>query len=170
MKFHENLSLLFEDVPFLERPAVAASCGLGAIECWWPIETANPRLKELRAFAAAIRATGVELVALNMHGGDFSGWERGLVAIPAAKERFRASVDAGVELATSLGCGVLMRSTVTWTRVFRGRIGCARGRKPSIRGRSSDSDRGRGTQFIGVPRLRPRRNLADPDSDQSSPV
>ncbi len=31
-----NCSLLFTEVPLLQRPAAAAAAGFGAVEFWWP--------------------------------------------------------------------------------------------------------------------------------------
>ena len=36
MKADVNLSILFTDLPLLERPAAAAKAGFDAVELWWP--------------------------------------------------------------------------------------------------------------------------------------
>ncbi|MBK3631261.1 hydroxypyruvate isomerase, partial [Streptomyces sp. MBT49] len=35
-RFSVNLSILFTELPLLERPAAAAAAGFTAVELWWP--------------------------------------------------------------------------------------------------------------------------------------
>lgn len=35
-RFNVNLSILFTELPLLERPAAAAAAGFTAVELWWP--------------------------------------------------------------------------------------------------------------------------------------
>lgn len=35
-RFNVNLSILFTELPLLERPAAAAAAGFTACELWWP--------------------------------------------------------------------------------------------------------------------------------------
>ncbi|MEO3868437.1 TIM barrel protein [Nonomuraea sp. B12E4] len=106
-RFDVNLSILFTDLPLLERPAAAAKAGFDAVELWWPFggpEPASARLGELRQ---AIEDAGVRLVGLNFDAGDMAAGERGLVARRDGSTRFRANIDVAVELAGGLGCRVL---------------------------------------------------------------
>lgn len=42
-RFNVNLSILFTELPLLERPAAAAAAGFTAVELWWPwIDTPTP--------------------------------------------------------------------------------------------------------------------------------
>ncbi|GAA3213135.1 hypothetical protein GCM10020256_13110 [Streptomyces thermocoprophilus] len=42
-RFNVNLSILFTELPLLERPAAAAAAGFTAVELWWPwIDTPPP--------------------------------------------------------------------------------------------------------------------------------
>ncbi|TVL92898.1 hypothetical protein CD790_07065 [Streptomyces sp. SAJ15] len=36
LRFDVNLSILFTELPLLERPAAAAAAGFDAVELWWP--------------------------------------------------------------------------------------------------------------------------------------
>ena len=36
MRFEVNLSILFTELPLLERPAAAKQAGFDAVEFWWP--------------------------------------------------------------------------------------------------------------------------------------
>ena len=61
-----NCSLLFTEEPLLRRPAAARAAGFGAVEFWWPFETAVPADREVDAFAAAVEEAGVTLTGLNL--------------------------------------------------------------------------------------------------------
>lgn len=42
-RFTVNLSILFTELPLLERPAAAAAAGFTAVELWWPwVDTPTP--------------------------------------------------------------------------------------------------------------------------------
>jgi hydroxypyruvate isomerase len=42
VKFDINLSILFTELPVLQRPAAAAAAGVSAVELWWPWSVAVP--------------------------------------------------------------------------------------------------------------------------------
>ncbi|MEV1178591.1 TIM barrel protein [Nonomuraea sp. NPDC049784] len=107
MNFDVNLSILFTDLPLLERPVAAAKAGFDAVELWWPFDGPEPSNKELAALRQAIEDAGVRLVGLNFDAGDMAAGERGLLARPDGSARFQANIDVAVQLAGELGCGVL---------------------------------------------------------------
>lgn len=107
MRADVNLSILFTDLPLLERPAAAAKAGFDAVELWWPFSGPDPSGAELLALRQAIEDAGVRLVGLNFDAGDMAAGERGLLARPDGSARFRANIDVAVQLAGELGCGVL---------------------------------------------------------------
>ncbi|MFI7634190.1 hydroxypyruvate isomerase family protein [Nonomuraea sp. NPDC049400] len=107
MRFDVNLSILFTDLPLLERPAAAAKAGFDAVELWWPFGTPDPGSAELAALRQAIEEAGVRLVGLNFDAGDMAAGERGLPARLDGSARFQANIDVAVQLAGELGCGVL---------------------------------------------------------------
>ena len=41
-RFDVNLSILFTELPMLERPGAARAAGFDAVECWWPFDVAVP--------------------------------------------------------------------------------------------------------------------------------
>ena len=43
MRYDVNLSILFTELPMLERPAAAAAAGFDAVEMWWPFDGPGPR-------------------------------------------------------------------------------------------------------------------------------
>ncbi|HEX4817027.1 MAG TPA: TIM barrel protein [Nonomuraea sp.] len=107
LRFDVNLSMLFTDLPLLERPAAAAKSGFDAVELWWPFDGPDPATAELAALRRAIEDAGVRLAGLNFDAGDMAAGERGLLARPDGAARFRANIGPAVRLAGELGCGVL---------------------------------------------------------------
>lgn len=59
MRFAANISMLFTDVPFLERPAAAARAGFPAVECQYPYAFAA------EAFRDAVADAGIRLLGIN---------------------------------------------------------------------------------------------------------
>jgi hydroxypyruvate isomerase len=107
LRFDVNLSILFTELPLLERPEAAAKAGFDAVELWWPFDRPDPPAAELDALRRAIEDAGVRLVGLNFDAGDMASGERGLLSRPDGAARFLANIDVAVGLAGSLGCRVL---------------------------------------------------------------
>ncbi|MDF3298594.1 TIM barrel protein [Streptomyces tropicalis] len=108
-RFNVNLSILFTELPLLERPAAAAAAGFTAVELWWPwIDTPVPARSERDALRGAIEAAGVRLTGLNLYAGRLPGPDRGALSVPGAEsERFRANVEVAAGFAGELGCTAL---------------------------------------------------------------
>ncbi len=103
-RYDANLSMLFTELPLLQRPAAAAEAGFDAIEFWWPFPTAVPSDADVDTFVHAVQDAGVQLVGLNFFAGDMPGGDRGLVSWPARSSEFRDNVDVTVGLGERLGC------------------------------------------------------------------
>ena len=99
-----NCSILLTDLPLLERPAAAAEAGFGAVEFWWPFDSAVPDDVAVDAFLRSISDAGVKLTALNFYAGDMSAGERGVLSSPSRTKEFRASLDTAVGIARLTGC------------------------------------------------------------------
>ncbi|MFF1711148.1 TIM barrel protein [Streptomyces sp. NPDC058268] len=108
-RFNVNLSILFTELPLLERPAAAAAAGFTAVELWWPwVDAPTPEQSELDALRAAITDAGVQLVGLNFYAGQLPGPDRGALSIPGEEsEKFRANLSVAADFAQSLGCKAL---------------------------------------------------------------
>src|SRR5215210_403011 len=104
MRFDVNLSILFTELPLLERPAAAKQAGFDAVEFWWPWPVAVPSDAEVDAFVAAVRDAGVQLAGLNFFAGDMPGGDRGLVSWPARSAEFRENIDVTAAVGEQLGC------------------------------------------------------------------
>ncbi|WP_322983003.1 TIM barrel protein [Streptomyces sp. S584] len=108
-RFDVNLSILFTELPLLERPAAAAAAGFTAVELWWPwIETPTPAQAELDALKKALDDAGTQLVGLNFYAGRLPGPDRGALSLPGEEsDRFRANIDVVADFAASVGCTAL---------------------------------------------------------------
>ncbi|MEU0221483.1 TIM barrel protein [Streptomyces sp. NPDC006265] len=108
-RFNVNLSILFTELPLLERPAAAAAAGFTAVELWWPwVDSPVPERSALDALKGAIEDAGVQLTGLNFYAGQLPGPDRGALSIPGEEsERFRANIDVAAGFAASLGCTAL---------------------------------------------------------------
>lgn len=108
-RFNVNLSILFTELPLLERPAAAAKAGFGAVELWWPwVDAPTPEQSELDALKKAIEDAGVQLVGLNFYAGQLPGPDRGALSVPGEEsEKFRANLPVAADFAQSLGCKAL---------------------------------------------------------------
>ncbi|MEU4040754.1 TIM barrel protein [Streptomyces antibioticus] len=108
-RFSVNLSILFTELPLLERPAAAAAAGFDAVELWWPWpDSPTPAPAALDALRRAIEDAGVQLTGLNFYAGQLPGPARGALSLPGEEsERFRANVEVTAGFAASLGCTAL---------------------------------------------------------------
>ena len=98
-----NCSLLFTEVPLLERPAAAAAAGFTAIELWWPWpDQPVPHDQEVDRLVAAVQDAGVRLVGLNFFAGDLAGPDAGVVSLPRRVAEFRDNVDVVVGIGQAL--------------------------------------------------------------------
>ena len=101
-----NVSLLFTEVPYLERFARAAGAGFRAVETWWPWPEPVPAAGEVDAFVRAVDDAGLALAGLNLFAGDLPAGERGIVSHPGRRAEFDANLDLVVAIAARTGCPV----------------------------------------------------------------
>ncbi|MEU8709698.1 TIM barrel protein [Streptomyces sp. NPDC048565] len=108
-RFDVNLSILFTELPLLERPAAAAAAGFTAVELWWPwTGTPTPAQAELDALKKALDEAGTQLVGLNFYAGELPGPDRGALSLPGDEsDRFRANIDVVADFAASVDCKAL---------------------------------------------------------------
>ncbi|MDQ3610669.1 MAG: hydroxypyruvate isomerase, partial [Actinomycetota bacterium] len=81
LRYAVNCSLLFTELPLLDRPAAAKAAGFDAVEFWWPwpLQPVPPDA-EVRSFVDAVRNAGVTLVGLNFFAGDLTGADAGVLS------------------------------------------------------------------------------------------
>ena len=100
-KFAANLTMLFTEVPFMERFALARDAGFSAVEYLFPYEFEAGELK------AKLEQNGLTQVLFNLPAGKWGEGERGIAANPERVQEFRAGVLKAVEYALELGVGGL---------------------------------------------------------------
>jgi hydroxypyruvate isomerase len=103
-RYAVNLSILFTELPLLERPAAAHDAGFDAVEFWWPFPEAVPADSDVDDFVRSVEDAGVSLIGLNFFAGDMPGGDRGLVSWPVRSGEFRDNVDVTVGIGERLGC------------------------------------------------------------------
>jgi hydroxypyruvate isomerase len=100
-KFAANLTLLFTEVPFLDRFAAARAAGFDAVECQFPYDHDPAEIRR------RLDDHGLTMVLHNMPAGDWQAGERGLACDPRRHREFRDSVHKAVDYATRLGVPLL---------------------------------------------------------------
>ncbi|PRR75007.1 Hydroxypyruvate isomerase [Moorella humiferrea] len=96
-KFAANLTMLFTEVPFLERFKAAREAGFKAVEFLFPYEHGMEVVKK------AVEENGLEVVLFNLPAGDWAAGERGIAADPRRKDEFREGVKQAADWARALG-------------------------------------------------------------------
>jgi hydroxypyruvate isomerase len=100
-KFAANLTMLFNEHPFLDRFERAAAAGFQAVEFLFPYDHAADEIK------ARLDAHRVQLVLHNLPPGDWAAGERGIACHPDRVAEFRDGVARGIAYAKALGVGQL---------------------------------------------------------------
>jgi hydroxypyruvate isomerase len=96
IRFSAHLSMLFRELPYLERPMAAREAGFSAVETWWPAELAEP-------WATQIQQLELPVALVNCYGGEIEAGERGFLNLPDRRERTIRDFQAAVELASTVG-------------------------------------------------------------------
>lgn len=97
-RFCANLSMLFTELPFLDRFEAAARAGFVGVECMFPYEAPANDIAE------RLQANALTLQLFNLAPGDWAAGERGIAALPERVSEFRDSVQLGLEYARALRC------------------------------------------------------------------
>ena len=100
-KFAANLTMLFNEVPFLDRFEHAAQAGFKAVEFLFPYAY---DAKDIRARLDQHR---LQLVLHNLPAGDWDAGERGIACHPDRVTEFRDGVVKAISYAQALGVGQL---------------------------------------------------------------
>lgn len=104
LRYAVNCSILFTELPLLERPAAARAAGFDAVEFWWPFAEPVPTDRQADRFVQAVQDSGVRLVGLNFFAGDMPGGDRGIVSWPGRAAEFADNVEAVLGIGRRLGC------------------------------------------------------------------
>jgi len=95
-RFAANLSLMFNEVPFLDRFDEAAQAGFHAVEFLFPYEYQAKEIVE------RVQANHLEVVLFNAPPGDWDAGDRGLASQPGREHEFSASIAMALRYAQAL--------------------------------------------------------------------
>ena len=97
-RFAANLSMMYTEVPFLDRFAAAAQDGFEAVEYLFPYEHTPAEIAE------RLQAHGLTQALFNLPPGNWAAGERGMACLPGREAEFAASVDTAITYAQATGC------------------------------------------------------------------
>lgn len=97
LRFAANLTMLFTELPILQRFAAAAQAGFTGVEVLFPYDLAAKELLQ------AARSNGLAFVLLNAPPPSWAGGPRGFAADPALTDRFRSDFDRALRFGRMLG-------------------------------------------------------------------
>lgn len=89
-RFAANLTLMFTELPFLDRFAAAARAGFAAVEFLFPYDHPAAEVGE------RLRRHGLRQALFNLPPGDWAAGERGLGALPERQAEMRAGFEAAL--------------------------------------------------------------------------
>jgi hydroxypyruvate isomerase len=93
-----NLTMLYNEVDFLDRFAAAATSGFTAVEYLFPYTYPKEQLAE------RLQQHGLRQVLYNLPAGDWGKGERGIACLPDRVAEFQDGVGKAIEYARALGC------------------------------------------------------------------
>jgi hydroxypyruvate isomerase len=96
-KFAANLSMMYQEHPFLERFAAAARDGFKAVEYLFPYAHDAAEIR------ARLDEAGLVQALFNAPPGDWDAGERGLASLPGREDEFRAGIATALDYARVLG-------------------------------------------------------------------
>src|ERR1041385_2771903 len=100
-RFAANLSMMFQDIGFLDRFDAAARAGFKGVEFLFPYD--HPP----EVIAEHLERNRLSLALFNTVPGDWAGGERGLAALPGREQEFRDGVDQAITYAMVTKCPLL---------------------------------------------------------------
>ena len=98
LNFAANLTMMFNEVDFLDRFAAAAEAGFKGVEYLFPYDYEPAQLAEL------LERHNLAQVLHNLPAGDWAAGERGIACHPDRVGEFQEGVGKAIEYATALNC------------------------------------------------------------------
>lgn len=97
-KFAANLSMMFNEVPFIQRFERAAQAGFKGVEYLFPYE------EDADVIAGELKKYQLTQALFNMPAGNWGAGERGMASIPGREAEFAQGVQTALKYALALGC------------------------------------------------------------------
>jgi len=98
LRFAANLTMLFNELDFLDRFEGARRAGFKGVEYLFPYPYPKEELAE------RLSANGLKQVLHNLPAGNWAGGERGIACLPGRESEFRDGVGTAIDYAKTLGC------------------------------------------------------------------
>lgn len=98
-RFNANITMMFQEVDFMDRFAEAAKAGFKGVEYLFPYDY------EADDLVKALDDNGLVQVLHNLPAGDWGAGERGIATLPDRVDEFKAGVAKAIDYATALKCG-----------------------------------------------------------------
>lgn len=95
-RFAANISMMFTELPFLERFGAAAEAGFRGVEFLFPYA------EEAADIRAELDRHGLEQALFNTPPGDWDAGQRGFAAIPGAETVFDEGIDKALSYAQTI--------------------------------------------------------------------
>ena len=95
-RFAANLTLLFNELPMLQRFEAAKRAGFQGVEILFPYDLAAPELRQ------AARQAGMDIVLINCPPPNWAGGPRGFAAVPGLRDRFQRDFERALRVAEAL--------------------------------------------------------------------
>src|ERR1700744_1226003 len=96
-RFAANLSMMFTEVPFLDRFDAAAKAGFTSVEFLFPYEHPADAIGE------RLKRNGLTQALFNLPPGNWDAGEKGFAALPDRFEDFKKSLDTALPYAKATG-------------------------------------------------------------------
>ncbi|MGR3761013.1 hydroxypyruvate isomerase family protein [Roseobacteraceae bacterium NS-SX3] len=100
-RFAANISMLFAELPYLDRFKAAADAGFEAVEILFPYELAAKETQR------ALLSNGLQLLLINAPPPNYTGGMPGYAALPGGSERFQRDIRRVLRYAEVLRAGAI---------------------------------------------------------------
>src|SRR3954464_1678959 len=100
-KFAANLTMLFNEMPFVDRFGAAKAAGFSGVEYLFPYDFEKAQLRE------QLDSHGLTQVLHNLPAGNWAAGERGIAILPDRVSEFRDGVFRANDVAKALDCAQL---------------------------------------------------------------
>ena len=97
-RFAANLSMMFNEVPFLDRFAAATKAGFQAVEYLFPYDHSAAEIRR------RLDDHGLKQVLFNAPPGEWAAGDRGTASLPGRQREFRDGIGRALDYAAALDC------------------------------------------------------------------
>src|SRR5260221_6089735 len=106
--FAANLSMMFQEIEFLDRFGAAAKAGFRGVEFLFPYDFKSGDI------ADRLKTHNLTQALFNTPPGNWAAGERGLAALPGRETEFRDGVAKAIEYATATNCRAIHTIAGLW--------------------------------------------------------